>query len=218
MKNGVPPSYREKAPPSSGAIARKRGTEPQDAASKNREIDLRRAAERWISDGRAQGWSPRTIKDHRQNLGRFAWWLENEEETSATLESLDPPRIRAFLAYHREPHPTGRFGSVDPGARRAARPSSVATYYRDLRAFANFCLAEGLLVGDPFRNVKPPKVPNDQIQPMEREQLQVLLDAARRGRSPERDVALILLLTDSEMRVSELCALTVADADRAPAS
>jgi integrase len=39
------------------------------------------------------------------------------------------------------------------------------------------------------------------------------VDAARRTRSPERDVAIILLLMVSRLRVSELCGLTVDDVD-----
>jgi site-specific recombinase XerD len=90
----------------------------------------------------------------------------------------------------------------------------VATYYRDLRAFNRFCLAEGLIETDLLRNVKTPKVPNDQIQPLEKEKIQALLDAARRGHAPERDAALVLVLLDSGMRVSELISLTVGDVDR----
>jgi hypothetical protein len=137
--------------------------------------------DRWLSDGRAQGWSSRTLTDHRQNLARFAWWLEHKEEVDPTLAAWDPSRVRSFLAYLREPHPVGRFGSGNPGAKRGARPASVATYYRDLRAFTNFCRAEGLLEADPLKNVKPPRVPYDQLVPLEKEQIQILLDPAHVG-------------------------------------
>jgi integrase/recombinase XerD len=40
------------------------------------------------------------------------------------------------------------------------------------------------------------------------------MDAARRGRNAERDGALILLLTDTGLRVSELCSLRVGQTDR----
>jgi site-specific recombinase XerD len=216
LKDRTTPSSLERATPSSGRSDPARGLRCRsaDPPAPPQALELCRAVDRWLSDGRAQGWSIRTLTDHRQNLARFAWWLEHQEEVVATLAALDPSRVRAFLAYLREPHPAGRFGSDHPGAKRAARPSSVATYYRDLRAFTNFCRAEGLLETDPLKNVKPPRVPNDQIVPLEREQIQALLDAARRGRAPERDGALILLLLDTGMRVSELCGLTVGDVDR----
>jgi site-specific recombinase XerD len=147
-------------------------------------------------------------------MEHFIWWLENEEETAATLEALTPSRIRAVLAYAREERPEGRWGSNYPSARRASRPSTVHTLFRCLRAFSNFCVAEGLLDETPLKNIKPPRVPNDQVQPLSPEQVQALVDAARRSRAPERDVALVLLLVDTGLRVSEACSLTVADVDR----
>jgi len=183
MTNRTTPSSRERATPSPGRSdpaggLRRRSADPPSPPPA---LELGRAVDRWLSDGRAQSRSSRTLTDHRQNLVRFAWWLEHEEEVIPTLEALDPSRVRSFLGYLREPHPQGRFGSDHPGAKRAARPSSVATYYRDLRAFTNFCRAEGLLEADPLKHVKPLRVPNDQIVPLEKEQIQALLDAARPG-------------------------------------
>lgn len=204
MADRTPPSSGTRTPPSTiSAPARALAPSP-----------LMRAVDRWIGDGRAQGWSKRTLHDHYQNLERFCWWLVNEEEVSPTLDALSPARVRSFLAYLRQPAPGGRFGSAAPHVKREARPSTVFTYYRDLRAFVNFLLAEGLVEENPMRNVRAPRVPADQIQPLEPEQVQALVDAARRGRAAERDVALVMLLVDTGMRVSELCGLTVGDVDR----
>jgi integrase/recombinase XerD len=90
----------------------------------------------------------------------------------------------------------------------------VNAYFRILRAFSNFCLAEGLLEETPLKNVKAPRVPTDQIQPLSQEQLQGLVDAVRRTNAPERNVAVVLLLVDSGIRVSELFGLKMTDVDR----
>lgn len=177
-------------------------------------LDLTRAATRWISDGRAQGWSARTLKDRTQMLERFCWWLEHVESLPTTLESLSPTVLRSFLAYLRDPAPHGRWGTDHHASQRETRPSTVQTYYRALRAFSNFLLEEGLLADTPLRNVKTPRVPVDQIGPLTAEQLQTLLGAARAGRNPQRDVALLLVLVDTGLRASELRSLIVADADR----
>jgi site-specific recombinase XerD len=175
---------------------------------------LRQAISSWLADGKAQGWSPRTLRDRRQTRARFCWWLEKEERVAVAPAALTPARIRAFLAYAREPCPGGRYGSDHHGSKREARPATVNAYYRCLRAFVNFCLAEGLLDETPLKNVKAPRVPNDQIQPLSKEQVQALVDATRRTQSPERNLALVLLLVDTGMRVSELCGLRVEDVDR----
>src|SRR6266536_5415112 len=200
MDNRRSPSSETRRPPSSVSIP------------------LRRAVDNWLMNGRADGWSQRTLGDHRKNMDRFAWWLENEAEVSPTLDQLTAYHVRGFMAYLREPHAAGRFGCErDPGAKRAARPSTVATYHRDLKALVRFLLAEGLLESDPLHNVKPPRVPDDQIVPLTQEQVQALLDAARRdgrGRHPERDVALVLLMVDSGLRASEVAALTIGDVEK----
>lgn len=169
---------------------------------------------RWLGDGKAQGWSPKTLQDREETMERFCWWLEHEEELTPTLAALEPATIRSFLAYARDPNPQGRFGSTRASAKREARPATVNAYYRILRAFMNFCLAEGLLDETPLKNVKAPRVPTDQIQPLDAEQVQALVDAARRTKAPERDVAVILMLVDTGMRASELMGLKMTDVDR----
>jgi integrase/recombinase XerC/integrase/recombinase XerD len=167
-----------------------------------------------VADGRALGHSERTLGNRRHLLQKFEWWLVNEEEAEAALSSLTPARIRAFLIYLRQERPDGRFGSETPGARKSARPSTVDSYYRALRTFVNFSLAEGLLEETPLKNVKKPRVPKDQVQPFSQDQVLMLLAAARQSRTPERDAAILSLLADTGMRVSELCSLSVGDFNR----
>lgn len=217
MADRATPSWSNRATPSRSSRASERCLSAHERSihrSPPPPTDLRRAIEHWLADGKAQGWSRRTLGDCRHNIGRLLWWLEHEEEVPTTLSAVTPTRLRAFLAYAREARPEGRWGSQAPSARREARPATVLTYYRDLRRFINFCLAEGLLDESPLRNVKPPRVPADQVQPLAADQVQALVDVARRTRTPERDVALILLLVDTGLRVSELCGLTVGDVDR----
>lgn len=61
-------------------------------------MDLRRAIKRWLGDGKAQGWSPKPLKDREESLERFCWWLEHEEKAPVTLASLTPAVVRSFLA------------------------------------------------------------------------------------------------------------------------
>lgn len=177
-------------------------------------LELSRAIRRWLGDGKAQGWSPQTLQDREETMQRFCWWLEHEEKAPAILAPLEPSAIRSFLAYARAENPSGRFGSTRLSGKREARPATVHAYFRILRAFANFCVAEGLLADTPLKNVKAPRVPTDQVQPMDAGQVQALVDAARRTKAPERDVAAIFMLVDTGMRASELMGLRMADIDQ----
>jgi integrase/recombinase XerC/integrase/recombinase XerD len=93
------------------------------------------------------------------------------------------------------------------------RPASVSAYYRILQAFLNFCVAEGYLPATPLRRVKGPRVPLDQVRPLTSQQVQALIDSARRSRNAHRDATVILVLLDTGLRVSELCSVTVGDVE-----
>jgi hypothetical protein len=123
--NRRPPLPEERRPPSSGAVS------------------LRSVLESWLAEGRSQQWSARSLEGHRENIERFCWWLENEAEVRADLDALNAGHVRRFLAYLAEAHPTGRFGCTkNPAARRPARPSTVATYHRDLKSLTNFLIRD----------------------------------------------------------------------------
>lgn len=201
-----PTAFRREAPARSSS----RRADPPP----RREVEITRAAASWIADGRAQLWSEATILDRQKTIERFCWWLEHEAQLRPVLSALNPDVIREFLAYAAAPCETGRYGSDRASAQRKARPATVNAYFRILRALTNFCLAEGLLTESPLKNIRAPKIPKDQIQPFSEEQVQALLDAARRGLTPDRDAAIMLLLVDTGMRVSELCGLVMSDIDR----
>lgn len=174
-------------------------------------ISIQSAVATWVSDGQAQGHSPKTIAERESTFNRFIWWLENEASIEPTLEVLSPETIRRFLTYCREANPKGRFGSERVTAKRQARPATVFAYFRELRAFTRFCLQEGLLEESPLRNLKAPRVPHDPVEPFTPEQVQGLLDATAHTIAPARNRAIILTLLDTGLRVSELCSLKVGD-------
>lgn len=188
------------------------GSGPAPGRSRAKGGGLSRAASLWIADGQAAGWSPRTVSARRDMLAKFGWWLA-EEVLPDQLADIDSETIRRFLAYLRIDPEGGRWGSDAPNASRPARPSTVDTYYRALRAFFNFAVREGLLEGTPFRKLRPIRVPKDQVQPFAPEQVQALVDAAKRSDQPQRNTALVLVLVDTGVRVSELSGLTVGDVD-----
>ena len=193
-----------------GLPAKGKPSRSQTAKRKPPAILIARAATLWLANLRALNASQKSIDDRSATIRHFGWWLEHEASCEPTLENLTSAKVREFLGYCRDPHPQGRFGSNHPNARRAARPSTIATIHRDLKAFARFC-AEEEFIPEPLRNLKAPRVPQDQIEPLTQDEVQKLLDAARSGSCPERDRALMLVLLDSGMRLGELLSLTLAD-------
>jgi site-specific recombinase XerD len=95
-------------------------------------------------------------------LSKFSWWL-SQEEIPDRLEAITPENIRFFLAYLRGDAAGSRWGGKAVNAARPARPSTVDTYYRCLRAFSNFVVREGLLDESPMAKIRPPRVPKDQV-------------------------------------------------------
>lgn len=173
---------------------------------------LSRCVDLWIADGQAAGWSARILASRRDMLAKFSWWLSREGE-SERLQELSSETLRFFLAYLRDDSVPERWENGAPNTSRPAHPSTVDTYYRCLRAFFNFALREGLLAESPMRKLKPPRLPKDQVQPFTQEQAQSLVEAAKRSDQGLRDTALLLVLLDTGLRVSELCSLTVGDVD-----
>src|SRR4051794_32070249 len=95
---------------------------------------LSRCVDLWLADGHAAGWSPRTVASRRDMLTKFSWWL-SQEAIPERLEAITAETIRFFLAYLRDDLAGSRWGGEAPNAARPARPSTVDTYYRCLRAF-----------------------------------------------------------------------------------
>lgn len=187
-----------------------------DAQGRQRpSLPLVRAVECWMDAARAEGRSAATLAVRRHWLGCVDWWLAQQGLTPAVVETLTPGVIRQLLAYAREANPTGRWGNTRVNSRREARPATVEGLYNTLRSFCAFCAAEEYLAALPFKNVKVAAVHSGPIHPFTAEQIQALLDAARRGRHPERDRAILIALLDTGLRVSELCSVTVGAVDQA---
>lgn len=168
--------------------------------------DLARIGEDWLQDGELRGHTQSTLKNRRGILTRLLWWLgEKGHDVCTTAE------VRGFLSYLLETPEEGRFGNTQ--ARTKASASTVATYHRHLQAFFRWAVDQEILQSDPMRKIKPPLVREGQIQPLGEAQVQSLLSAARRGKYPRRDVAILMLLLDTGLRAGELCRMRTDELD-----
>jgi site-specific recombinase XerD len=156
--------------------------------------DLQRSFLRHL---RAEGRAPNTLRLYRQAVTFFSRWLESEGRT-ATLDELNRPAIREWLAVLSDMH----------------EPATVKVRYRGLHRFCTWLVDEGEITTHPMASLSPPTLKMKPVPVISDHELSALLKACN-GREfvDRRDEALIRLLLDCGVRISEACGLRVDDLD-----
>jgi site-specific recombinase XerD len=95
---------------------------------------------------------------------------------------------------------------------RGCKPLTVKAYHRILDAFFRWCLEEERIDESPMKRVPKPKVAQEQVKPLSDEELTALLEVPNRKTfTGLRDVALIALMVDTGLRVSEALGIHLVD-------
>jgi site-specific recombinase XerD len=156
--------------------------------------DLQRSFLRHL---RAEGRSPATLRLYGQAVTFFSRWLENQGR-DATLEELNRPAIREWLAVLSDTH----------------EPGTVKVRYRGLHRFCSWLVDEQELTENPMATLSPPTLKMKPVPLVSDEELAALLKAcAGKEFNDRRDEALIRLLLDCGVRVSEACGLRLDQLD-----
>lgn len=87
--------------------------------------------------------------------------------------------------------------------------------FRVLRTFYRWLTAEGVIERCPFERLKPPKLPQEPLEPIPLPAIEALLRTCDHSEAGLRDRAVILTMLDTGIRASELVALAVKDFDPA---
>jgi len=101
---------------------------------------------------------------------------------------------------------------------RGLKPHSIDGAYRSARAFFRWCVAEGLRADDPTARLERPGLPKRIPKPLPPEVVQQLINVAAGSENPQRDQALLMFLSDTGVRLGEVCSLQPADVDLAVCS
>lgn len=142
----------------------------------------------------ACGKSPQTVKYYETSLRRFLRWAEERGVTHTA--DVTKKVIRSYYQHLME---------------TSKNPASSA---RSVRAFFNWLHEEGELPGEnPVKGAGFPKENEELVQPLSPEEVERLLAAAKKGMCPHRDVALVMLMYDTGMRVSEATGLKLEHLD-----
>ena len=149
---------------------------------------------------RAAGRSPRTVEWYESFLLEFIRFVERAG-TSAKLADLAPPTVRRWVVAlkSRSPEPA---------------PASLAGRVRTLKAFGTWVASEYELEPHPLRGLKVPKVPDVLVRSLRDPDILRLIAAIHaHSRFPDRDLAILLLMLDTGLRVSETATLMIRDLD-----
>lgn len=160
---------------------------------------LQNVVEEYLAALRVAGRSPRTIEWYRANLAEFIRFLERDGR-AASAADVQPAAVRRWLlALNARP--------------TALAPSSLAGRVRTIKAFGTWIAAELDLSANPVRSVPVPRVPDQLVPSLRDHEIARLVQVASESRHPQRDLALVLLMIDTGMRLSEVAGLNVADVD-----
>lgn len=146
---------------------------------------------------RAANKAERTVELYGQSVRFYAAWLEAQGRP-ATTDSLTRHAITGWLA---------DLGTVNS-------PSTVRTRYRGLRRFTRWCVSEGVIDADPMSDLEVPAIPDRPVPVLSDDEIAALLKATSGTDFTERrDHAILRLLMDCGLRISEVAALRVVDVD-----
>lgn len=153
----------------------------------------------FLLDRQARNASPGTLRFYRQKLEPFLTFLSDQGVTRP--DQVTAGHVRRFLVWLQE---TGH----NPGGQHG--------YFRAVKAFLRWAVAEGELEADPTGQVQAPRVPERLLEPVTLQHVERMLEAC--GTRTElgcRDRSLILALLDTGARVGEVIALNLGDLDPA---
>lgn len=142
---------------------------------------------------KAEGKAPRTLRIYGQSITFFSRWLVAAGST-ATLDHLTRDNIRGWLGSLTEAH----------------EAATVKTRFAGLRRFCHWLVAEGEIDISPMAGMSPPEPTNKPVPVLEDDELSALLKTcAGRTFEDRRDEAILRVLLDAGVRVSELCGMTL---------
>ncbi|MDA8204022.1 MAG: tyrosine-type recombinase/integrase [Chloroflexi bacterium] len=155
----------------------------------------------YLSALKVAGRSPKTISWYADMLWEFVRFIEREG-VRATVADVAPVEVRRWLL------------AIQSRRTRSLAPSSMAARVRTVKAFGTWIANELDLPANPVRGVPVPRVPELLVPSLREPDILALLRTLDAGsQQPERDRAIVLLLLDTGLRLSEAANLRIRDVD-----
>lgn len=150
----------------------------------------------FLLERKSRGLQTRSIDFYKMHMKYFSAWAG---ANVTQLDQLTPALIRGYLLHLDE---------------SGHKPNYAHGFYRSIRAFFKWLEFEDLITAqdNPMRKVKAPKVPTEPLQPIPLDDIRAMLATCKGGGfTAERDKSIILTLTDTGARASELLSINLAD-------
>jgi integrase/recombinase XerD len=148
--------------------------------------------------------TPNTIAAYRNDISQFVEFLEHYSTPQGTeittWRDLDSAVVQNYLLYLKE---------------RQYASSTVARKFAAVKSFSDYLEQKHLIDADPTEKLASPKVKKSLPRSIGPEEVELLLNAPTKTRTPKtlRDKALMETLYATGMRVTELVSLNVEDVD-----
>lgn len=164
-----------------------------------------------------EGKSPRTVEYYAENLNRFLWYTQ-QKEWPDDIRAITEWDIRDFLGYvANETNRWGLKGNGSEPCRRKVTHTTIHHYFVTLSNFFNWLVREGFISESPTAKIKVAKPKNKVIKPYTREEISRMLTVCDKDYENNakflggRNRAIILVLLDSGVRLSELAGMKLQD-------
>ncbi len=174
-------------------------------------ITIDHAIHLFLQGEHTHDWEPKTREWHETSLGQLQRYLA--WRGVFLLSSLTGSEIRGWLTFLRTE-------ALVTGAFRVQ--STISTYARSAHACCAWLVGQGYLEQTPFARVKVPRGKKRRLHVIEQETFERLLHACHAAKTKRpmtvdfatvRNQALLWVLWDTGLLVSEVCALNLEDVD-----
>ena len=180
-------------------------------------VSLRSLVKGFVLTKRTEGKSRRTAEYYEENLRRFLWYADRQGWPD-DIRFLTEWQIREFLGYvSTEKNRWGLKGNGSETSQRSASHATLHHYWVILSTFFNWLAREGFIADSPVAKIAVAKPKPKAVVPYGSDEISRMLrvcdyDYEHNARfSGSRNRAIILVLLDTGVRLSELVNMKVRD-------
>jgi site-specific recombinase XerD len=171
----------------------------------------------FILTKQTEGKSPRTVEFYSENLNRFLWY-SLKQDWPDDIRMITEWHIREFLGYlANEESRWGLEGNGSETSRQRVSHATIHHYFVILANFFGWVVREGFLRENPTTGIKVAKPKYRVIKPYTKEEITSMLSVCDSDYEHNakflgsRNKAIVLVLLDSGVRLSELIGMALED-------